>query len=487
MNPFSPPRHKSTKFFIYKKLCAFVSLWFVLFFAGCAVGPNYKRPPVNAPETFRGETEASTNSFAELPWWQVFHDDNLQNLIRIALTNNYDLRIAVTRVEQARAMAAEARAGFFPQINYDAIAGTGKNVSGGNTPSPTGTTGDLFAADANASWEIDLWGRIRRLNESARAQFLASQEARRDVMISLIAQVAQDYFQLLALDRQLAIAHESTNSFGESLKLFNAQLRGGVASKLETSSAEALMESAAATIPNLEQQIAMQENQLSVLLGKNPATIPRPNSTFENQDLPEVPAGLPSSLLERRPDIREAEQQLRSANAQVGVAVADFFPQLNLTGLFGEVSPEFSTFISGGGDVAWSVAGGLTGPIFHGGQLRAQYAQARSAREQFALQYQQTVLNAFQEISDALISREKLDDARAHQIHAVSAYKVAVKIATERYRLGSADYFEVLQEQQLLFPAENSLVQTQLNQLLAIVQLYRALGGGWETKAAVVK
>jgi multidrug efflux system outer membrane protein len=456
-----------------------------LLLAGCAVGPNYKRPPINAPETFRGETEISTNSFASLPWWQVFHDDALQRLIRTALTNNYDLRIAVTRVEQARAMAAEARAGFFPQLDYAATASRGQNVGGGNIPSPTGTIGNVFAADVSASWEIDLWGRIRRLNEAARAQFLASEEARRDVMISLIAQVAQDYFQLLALDNQLVIARQSTNSFGDSLKIFNQRLRGGVASILETSSAEALMDASAATIPELEQQIALQEDQLSVLLGQNPAAILRENTSLEKQMPPEVPAGLPSALLERRPDIREAEQQLRSANAEVGVAKADFFPQLNLTGLLGEVSPELSTFTSGG-DVAWGIAAGLTGPLFHGGQLRAQYAQARAVREQYALQYQETVLNAFQEISDALISREKSASARNEQSRAVEAYKIAVKISMERYRMGNADYYEVLQEQQLLFPAENSLVQFQLNQLLAIVQLYRALGGGWEAEATVV-
>jgi multidrug efflux system outer membrane protein len=457
-----------------------------LFLTGCAVGPNYKRPSINAPETFRGETEISTNSFASLPWWQVFHDETLQNLIRTALTNNYDLRIAITRVEQARAMAAQARAGFFPQINYAATAARGKNVGGGNTPSPTGTIGNVFAADVNASWEIDLWGRIRRLNESARAQFLASEEARRDVMISLIAQVAQNYFQLLALDQQLAIARQSTNSFGQSLKIFNQRLQGGVASILETSSAEALMDASAATIPELEQQIALQENQLSVLLGQNPGAILRGNTSLEKQMPPEVPAGLPSVLLERRPDIREAEQQLRSANAEVGVAEANFFPQLNLTGLFGEVSPELSAFTSGG-DVAWGVAAGLTGPLFHGGQLRAQYAQARAVRDQFALQYQASVLNAFEEISDALISREKSASAHLQQSRAVESYKVAVKISMERYRMGSADYYEVLQEQQLLFPAENTLVQFQLNQLVAVVQLYRALGGGWQLPATAAK
>ena len=457
-----------------------------LFLTGCAVGPNYKRPSINAPETFRGETEISTNSFASLPWWQVFHDDTLQNLIRTALTNNYDLRIAITHVEQARALAAQARSGFFPQINYTATAARGQNVAGGNTPSPTGTIGNVFAADVNASWEIDLWGRIRRLNESARAQFLASEEARRDVMISLIAQVAQNYFQLLALDQQLAIARQSTNSFGQSLKIFNQRLQGGVASILETCSAEALMDASAATIPELEQQIALQENQLSVLVGQNPGAILRGNTSLEKQMPPEVPAGLPSVLLERRPDIREAEQQLRSANAEVGVAEANFFPQLNLTGLFGEVSPELSAFTSGG-DVAWGIAAGLTGPLIHGGQLRAQYAQARAVRDQFALQYQASVLNAFEEISDALVSREKSASAHLQQSRAVESYKIAVKISMERYRMGSADYYEVLQEQQLLFPAENTLVQFQLNQLVAVVQLYLALGGGWQLPATAAK
>ncbi len=227
--------------------------------AGCAVGPNYQRPKVAAPAAFRGATEISTNSFADLPWWRVFHDDTLQQLVRVALTNNYDLRIAVTRVEQARALAAQARSQFFPQLNYALLAGKGRNVSD-NAPSPTGTGGAVFGADVNASWEIDLWGRLRRLNESAHAQWRASEEARRDVTISLIAQVAQDYLQLLALDQQLAIARQTTNSFGASLKIFDERLRGGVASKLETASAEALMDAAAATIPELEQQIQLQEN-----------------------------------------------------------------------------------------------------------------------------------------------------------------------------------------------------------------------------------
>ena len=452
-------------------LCA----WFV---AGCAVGPDYHRPPVPSSDTFRGETVATTNSFADFPWWQVFHDEHLQNLIRIALTNNYDLRIAVTRVDQERAIAAEARSQYYPQVNYELLAGKGRNVSAG-VPSPTGTGGSIFAGDVNASWEIDLWGQIRRLNESARAQLYASEEARRDVMITLISQVAQDYFQLLALDNQLAIARDSTNSYGQSLAIFNERLRGGVASKLETSSAEALMDSAAATIPTFEQQIISQENQLSVLLGKNPGAISRVNFQFEEQLPPAVPPGLPSELLERRPDIRQSEQLLRSANAQVGVAKSDFFPQLNLTGLFGAATPELSA-ASSGGEVAWSIAAGLTGPLFHGGQLRAQYAQALAFREQSVLQFQETVLNALEEVSNALVAREKLALARTQQYHAVKDYQEAVRISMERYRQGESSYYEVLQEQQLLFPAEDTLVQTQLYQLLAVVQIYVSLGGGWD-------
>jgi multidrug efflux system outer membrane protein len=455
---------------------------FALAFAGCAVGPDYKRPPADAPTSYRGETGAAANSFADLPWWVVFHDATLQGLIRTALANNYDVRLAVARVEQARAIDAEARAQFFPQFNYALLAGGAKNVAN-DSPSPTGIQGKAFAADANVSWEIDLWGRIRRLNESARAQFLSSQEARRDVTISLISQVAQDYFQLLALDKELDIARQSVSAFGESLKIFNERLHGGVGSRLETSSAVALMEAASATIPGLEEQIALQENQLSVLLGQNPGPIARGSTPYGDEMPPEIPAGVPSALLERRPDIRESEQQLRSANALVGASEANLFPQLDLTALFGRVSPQLSTFASGG-EAAWSIGAGLTGPLFHGGQLRAQYAQARSVRDQAVLQYRAVVLNALREVSDALITGEKEAGAQDRQGRAVAAYKEAVKISTERYRLGSVDYYVVLQEQQLLFPAENTLVELQIGRLLAVVQLYRALGGGWQIDVA---
>lgn len=465
--------------FIVKGLALAVAA--LVAFFGCALGPNYKRPPVSSPSAFRGETEASTNSFADLPWWQIFHDTRLQELIRLALTNNFDLRAAFAREEEARQSVFETRSELFPQLNYQGIAARGKNIINA-TPFPGTATGDYFVGEGEASWEVDLWGRVRRLTEAQRAQYFATREARHDLTISLIAQIAQDYFQLLALDQQLQIAHETTNSFGQSLKLFTEQLKGGVASKLETSSAEALMESAAETIPDLERQIILQEDQLSVLVGEKPGVIERQNSVLENQVSPQIPAGIPSSLLERRPDIREAEQELRAANAQVGVAIADFFPQISLTALLGKVSPELST-ITGGAANAWGIAADLAGPVFEGGRLKAQYRAAKAAREEYTWQYYSTILTAFQEVSDAIISHEKYGVALGQQTRAVAAYQVAVRIATERYRLGNASYYEVLQEQQYLFPAQNTLVQIQLNQMLSVVELYRALGGGWNVDA----
>ena len=291
----------------------------ILLLAGCAVGPDYKRPPVPSPPAYRGEESKATNSLGDLPWWEVFHDEKLQTLVRTALTNNFDVRIAATRVEQARALVAQARSQLFPQLNYFAGAGKGRNVGANNTLSPNGgVTAGAMEFGGNVSWEIDLWGQVRRMTEAARAQFFASQEAQRDVRISLIAQVAQSYFQLLTLDRELAIAKEATNSYGESLRIFNERLQGGVASKLESSTAEALLASSAAMIPDLERQIVQTENQLGVLLGENPGPIVREGSVLEKQTAPEVPAGLPSSLLERRPDIRRGRAILARGQRATG-------------------------------------------------------------------------------------------------------------------------------------------------------------------------
>jgi multidrug efflux system outer membrane protein len=448
-----------------------------LLLAGCAVGPDYKRPPVNAPQNFRGDAMGLTNSLGDMPWWELFRDETLQALIRGALTNNYDVRIAAARVEQARAILAENRSGYFPQITYQGEAGVGKNVQEGTATSNV-RQNQWYEGLGNLSWEIDLWGRIRRLNESARAQFLATAEARTNVMLTLVATVAADYFQLLALDRELQIARDTTNSFGQSLKIFTERLHGGVSSKLETAAAEAEQASAAATIPELERQIVVEENQIRILLGMNPGPIIHRKKLLEELLPPDVPPGLPSTLLERRPDIRQAEQLVRSANAQIGVARANFYPRFTLTALFGQVSPEVSTFTSGGAN-AWSAAASLAGPVFQAGLLKGQLQQARAAREEAVLQYQSVVLNALQEVSNALEARRQLARERIEQTRAVTAYEEAVQVAGERYTAGHANYYELLQEQQLLFPAENALTQTELNQLLAIVQLYRALGGGW--------
>jgi multidrug efflux system outer membrane protein len=453
--------------------------WILVLSFGCAVGPNYKRPPLAMPPEFRGPPIlAATNSLADLPWWDIFKDENLHDLIRAALTNNYDLRIAINRVEQSRAILMENRALFFPQLDYRGTLARGKNAVNGFTTFEAGQITDVIALAGNASWELDLWGRIRRLNESARAQLLASQEARRDIMITVISDVATAYFQLLALDRGIEIARRTTNSFGESLRIFSERFQGGIVSKLETSAAEANLASAAATVPDLERQIVLVENRINILLGRNPGPIARKQGLLQQEVPAEIPPGLPSSLLERRPDIRQAEQVLRSANAQIGVAVANFFPQLSLTALFGQVSPELSTFTAGTAN-AWNVAANLAGPLFHGGQLVGEYRRTKAFREEIALRYQYAVLNALQEVSNALTAREKYAESRIQQARAVQAYQTAVEVATERYVAGRAGYFEVLQEQQLLFPAENQLVTTQLNQLLAFVQLYRALGGGW--------
>jgi multidrug efflux system outer membrane protein len=460
------------------KLTCAAGLVALLWTAGCTVGPDYKTPDANAPASFRGEESASTNSLADLPWWQLFQDTALQGLIQTALTNNYDLRVAMARVEESRALLAQSRSQFYPQVAYQGALGAARNVLGASpyySGAPAGKGSDLAGS---VSWEIDIWGRIRRLSESARSAFFATEEGRRGLTISLVANVAQSYFQLLALDEELSIAQATTNSFGQSLNVFSNRLRGGASSKLETAAAEAALASAAATIPELRRQVVFQENQIRVLIGLNPGPVARLPGSFQTASLPDIPAGLPSAVLERRPDIRQAMHLMRAANARIGVAQANFYPRITLTGLFGEVSPELTAF-SGGTLGAWSAAGSVAGPIFQGGLLKGQLRQARAAWDEARFQYQSTVLNAFQEVSDALVARQELARERDEQDRAVAAYQEAVRVANQRYLGGRANYYELLQEQQLLFPAQTALTQTRLNQLLAAVQLYKALGGGW--------
>ncbi len=447
--------------------------------SGCAVGPDYKRPTAEAPGNFRNAPVAvTTNSFADLPWWDVYKDETLKTLIYTALTNNFDVRIAAARVEQARAISAQAGSQFYPSVGYGGGVSRGRNEFLG-TPNPNnGSTGDAALATLSAAWEIDLWGRIRRLNESARAQFLATEEARRGVMLSLVSDVALAYFELLELDLQLQIAQRTTGTFEETLRLFNERLIGGVASRLDTSRAEGALASTAARVPELERQIALKENEINVLLGKNPGPVARHATLLQQSMPPEVPAGLPSALLERRPDIRAAEQSLRSANAQVGVSVAEFLPKFGLTALLGKVSPEVSAFTAGSANM-WSIAANASGPLFQGGALRAQYRQSKAFWDQVKLEYEQRILAAFQEVSNALVSRDKYALAKVQAEKAVIAYQEAVKLSMQRYLSGNASYFEVLEAQQLLFPAEISLARAEANQLLVIIQLYRSLGGGW--------
>jgi multidrug efflux system outer membrane protein len=458
----------------------FVICILFLLLAGCAIGPNYHRPNVHAPPAFRGDAVALTNSMGDMPWWQLFQDPTLQALIATALTNNYDARLAVARVEEARAILAQNRSYLYPQVGYEGSVAAGTNAVSG-TPFYGGDGQYVYGA-GTVSWEIDLWGRLRRLTEASQAEFFASQEARHNVTISLVANVAQTYFQLLALDEELLIAQESTNSFGESLKIFSERLRGGVSSKLETASASAALASASATIPELRRQIVIQENQLRVLLGENPGPILRQRAALLTELLPDVPPGLPSALLRRRPDIRQAEDLLRAANAAIGLAQADFYPNINLTGLLGAVTPQLNLFASGT-VTAWNVAATLTGPIFQGGRLKGQLHQARAQWSEALFQYRAAILTAFQEVSDSITSRDQLQLERIEQERAVAAYEEAVQVARQRYTAGQANYYELLQEQQQLFPAETALTQTRLNRLLAIVQLYLALGGGWQVPA----
>ena len=339
---------------------------------GCAVGPNYKRPAVEAPGAYRFATAESASSFADLPWWQVFKDPILQDLIGTALTNNYDLKQAVARVEQARNLAVSARAPLFPQIGYGGDIGRGRNAVFNTPASLSGGTASSAQVNLNLVWEIDFWGRIRRLSEAARAQYLATDEARRGVMITLVSDVAMSYFQLLDLDRELEVQRAATNAYAGTYRIFNDRLTNGVASKLETDRAAAALANAAAIIPSLELQIATTENQLNLLLGRNPGPIVRNSLTNQPQLAPEVPAGLPSDLLKRRPDVLASEQSLIAANANIGANLANFFPQIGLTTFLGKVSPELSAF-SGGSANAWNVGSTLAGPIFQGGQLRARY------------------------------------------------------------------------------------------------------------------
>jgi outer membrane protein, multidrug efflux system len=441
-----------------------------LFLAGCTVGPKYVRPAVQPPANFYAEQQAAENSAADMAWWDLFKDPILQDLIREALKNNYDLRLAMARVEQERALLGVSRSQYYPQVGY------GASISGQQSPTTSNHT--YYSYNFNTLWEIDLFGRIRKLNEAQRAVYFSSEEARRDIRLVVLSDVAQGYLQLRALDEQLAIAHRTVKSFEETLDLFQRKFEGGAASGLEIARAQGALSNVAAVIPDFERQIVAQENALNLLLGRNPGPIARGIPLADQYDPPDIPAGLPATLLERRPDLRESEQNLIAANANIGVAKANFFPTISLTGLLGGVSPQLSELTASG--KAWSIAGNLTGPIFTGGRLKNEYRASLAVRDQAKISFEKAVTQAFGEVSTSLSAHQQLLKAYREQLKSVEAYRESVQLSFIRYDSGLASYFEIVDAQIQLYPAESSSVSYDLGRKLAMVDLYRALGGGWK-------
>jgi multidrug efflux system outer membrane protein len=435
---------------------------------------------VNAPAAFRGaEGAAQQASFADVPWWEVFKDDTLKALVKDALANNYDVAIAATRVEQAREVAAQARSQYFPNVDYKTRLSEGKNQLLSSPASGQGGISAMVLAVATVSWEADVWGRIRRLNEAAKADYFATEEARRAVMLTLVSDLSSAYFRLLALRVKLEISAQSENTFDQTRILFTQRMEGGVSSMLPVSRAKANQDTAAAQVKEFRREIAIIEDQIRVLLGQNPGPIETKVKLLDEAVPPAVPAGLPSALMQRRPDVLAAEQNIRAANARIGVAQADFFPKIGLTGFFGKLSSPLENFTNGSTTLG-SIGAIMEGPIFNGGRLKARKREAVAAWEQAKLEYLQTVVNAFRDVSDALLSRQQYEGIRVDQAGAVESLQEAVRLAQMRFDQGFSSYYEVLEAQQLLFPAELALAQTELDRRLVIIQLYKALGGGWK-------
>jgi multidrug efflux system outer membrane protein len=447
---------------------------------GCAVGPNYHRPAVQTPAAYRDLSEnasaqAQAASFADLPWWQVFQDPQLQDLIGTALKQNYDLRIATERINAARAQVAITRSSLFPQVQSNG------NFTGGNQQSFP-LKANILALTADASFQLDFFGRLRRATEAARAQLLATEEGQRTVTLTLVSEVASAYFALLQLDLELQITKDTVATQQGSVKLTSLRLDHGVATKLDVLQAQQVLDTANAQIPDLERQIGQQEDTLSILLGNYPGAVPRGMKLPDQPIPPEVPAGLPSSLLERRPDIRQAEQVLIAANAEIGVAKASFFPQISLTGSGGGAfgrSSSFSSLMSSQNRL-WSYGADASQPIFTGGALRGNLHFAQSEHEQALLAYKEAIQHAFGDVSDALIGYQKLHAVRVQQQQVVADLAESVRLSIMRYRGGTTTYLEVLDGQRSLFSAELTLAQARGNEQQSLVQLYRALGGGWK-------
>lgn len=452
-----------------------------IFFAGCTVGPNYKRPVANVPVTYRGLTaeeaaKVDTASLGDQKWWEVFQDEQLQSLIRGALQQNYDVRIAATRVLEAQAQLGITRSNQFPSVSAGAEIATQRTAKTVVFPATEETAGELTLS---AAWELDFWGKYRRATEAARANLLASEWGRRAVIATLVSNMASAYFQLRALDLELRISVETLASRQDSLRLTQLLADGGSTSLLDVRQAEQLVFTASAEIPLLEQQIEQEENVISVLLGQNPAPVPRGRKLTEQLRSPSVPAGLPSTLLERRPDIHQAEQQLIAANAEIGVAKAAYFPDISLTGTGGFQSPALAKLFTGPAGL-WTFGPSLTQPIFTAGRLRSNVRLAEAQQQEALLSYQQTIQGAFRDVSDALIAYRKTHEFLTQQQLLAQSAQDAARLSDMRYRGGVTSYLEVLTNDTNYFTAELGLAQAQFNELQALVQLYNALGGGWQ-------
>jgi len=453
----------------------------VILISGCAVGPNYKKPAVSAPATFRGltpEESAKTEaaSIGDQKWWDVFQDEQLRSLIHTALQQNYDLRIAAARILEAQAELGVTRADQFPGVSAGAGVSDNRSAKSKFLPAFEQSTEHV---NLSAAWELDFWGKYRRATEAARANLLASESGRHEVTATLVSDVSRAYFQLRALDLELEISKRTLASRKESLRLTSLLADRGSTSMLDVRQAEQLVFTAGAEIPSLEQQIEQQENFISLLLGKNPDAVPRGLKLTEQPHPPEIPAGLTSSLLERRPDIREAEQQLIAANALIGVARAAYFPQITLSGSGGFQSAALSNLFSGPAGT-WNFGASLTQPVFTAGRIRSSVRLTEAQQQTALLSYQKTIQGAFRSVSDALIAYRKTREFRAQEELLFQSAQDSARLSHMRYTGGVTGYLEVLTNETNAFSAELGVVQAQLNELLALVQLYEALGGGWQ-------
>src|SRR5271170_2864216 len=448
--------------------------------AGCMVGPNYHRPAVQPPTAFRDlsdnpQAQAQVASYADLPWWQVFQDPQLQELMRVALKQNYDLLIATERINASRAQLAITKSNLFPQVS-----GNG-NFTGGKEYNFQ-TKYNFLTTTADAAFQLDFFGKLRRADEAARAQLLGTEDAKQTVILTLVSDVASDYFTLLQLDLELQITKDTVSTQQDSVKLTNLRLDHGVATKLDVLQAQQVLDTANAQIPDLERQIGQEEDAISTLLGNFPSGIPRGLALPDQVLPPGVPPGLPSSLLERRPDIRQAEQILIAQNAEIGVAKAQFFPQISLTGAGGGAfgrSNLFSSLMSSQTSI-WSYGVSVSQPIFTGGALRGNLHVAEAQHEQALTAYKQAIQFAFRDVSDALIGYQKLHEVRVRQEQTVADLAESVRLSVMRYRGGTTTYLEVLDGQRSLFEAEITLAQARGAEYQSLVQLYKALGGGWK-------